>query len=172
MILSAAASDRKGLTLTTFDIDGSPVKDATPLTDAVFAEDVAVDPDLATATVEEPSSDLAVAEQEPGTDIDLAEDDPDADWKHDFLEFKGDRLGIRKPTQQALAGFSLASSKYVSMETKNDITGLFIANHLSPASYGRVFSRLMNPDDDEYTVETIGDLMRAIVLTATSSKAE
>ena len=31
-------------------------------------------------------------------------------------------------TQQALAGFSLASSKYVSMETKNDITGLFIAH--------------------------------------------
>lgn len=170
MIVSATASDRKGgLTLTTFDIDGSPVSD-TPLTDAVFDESVTADPLDTYDTGDEPGDQLAVAE--PGTEVEQTQDDPDADWPHDFLVFKGDRLGIRKPTQQALAGFALASSKYVSMETKNDITGLFIANHLSPASYGTVFSRLMNPDDAEYTVETIGELMRAVVLTATGDKSE
>ena len=85
------------------------------------------------------------------------------DWKYDYLEFEGDKLGIRLPTRQALAAFSLASSKYVSMGVKNDLTGLFIARHLSPESYGRVFSRLMDPDDAAYTVETVGELFNAIV---------
>ena len=49
------------------------------------------------------------------------------------------------------------------MGVKNDLTGLFIARHLSPESYGRVFSRLMDPDDAAYTVETVGELFNAIV---------
>jgi hypothetical protein len=85
------------------------------------------------------------------------------EWKYDYLEFQGDKLGIRLPTRQALAAFSLASSKYVSMGVKNDLTGLFIARHLSPESYGRVFSRLMDPDDAEYDVDTVGELFNAIV---------
>lgn len=84
-------------------------------------------------------------------------------WDHDFLTFNGDRLGIRVPTRQALAAFSLASGKYVDIGVKNDLTGLFIARHLSPESYGRVFSRLMDPDDEGYTVETVGELFNAIV---------
>ncbi|ABD58141.1 hypothetical protein PBI_COOPER_24 [Mycobacterium phage Cooper] len=84
-------------------------------------------------------------------------------WDYDYLEFEGDKLGIRLPTRQALAAFSLASSKYVSMGVKNDLTGLFIARHLSPESYGRVFSRLMDPDDAAYDVDTVGELFNAIV---------
>lgn len=84
-------------------------------------------------------------------------------WKHDFIKFEGDTLGIRLPTRQALAAFSLASSRYVSLGVKNDLTGLFIARHLSPESYGRVFSRLMDPDDKEYDVDTVGALFNAIV---------
>jgi len=84
-------------------------------------------------------------------------------WPYDFLEFKGDKLGIRLPTRQALAAFSLASSKYVSLGVKNDLTGLFIARHLSPESYGRVFSRLMDPDEADYDVDTVGELFNAIV---------
>lgn len=87
-------------------------------------------------------------------------------WPYDFLEFQGDKLGIRLPTRQALAAFSLASSKYVSLGVKNDLTGLFIARHLSPESYGRVFSRLMDPDDTDYTVDTVGELFNAIVTAA------
>lgn len=84
-------------------------------------------------------------------------------WPYDMLEFKGDLLGIRLPQRQALAAFSLASSKYVSLGVKNDLTGLFIARHLSPESYGRVFSRLMDPDEDNYDVDTVGELFNAIV---------
>ncbi|QGH80034.1 hypothetical protein SEA_NHAGOS_23 [Gordonia phage NHagos] len=84
-------------------------------------------------------------------------------WPHDTLEFKGDTLEIRSPSEQALAAFSLASSKYVPMQVKNDIVGLFVSRHLSLDSYGRVFERLMDPDDTEYNPETIGELMRAIV---------
>ena len=93
-------------------------------------------------------------------------------WKFDFLEFQGDKLGIRLPQRQALAAFSLASSKYVAMGVKNDLTGLFIARHLSPESYGRVFSRLMDPDDTAYTVDTVGELFNAIVTAAIDADDE
>lgn len=107
------------------------------------------------------STDLALRE-----DANIAELDDDIaleKWDHETIEFLGDTLHVRKPTDQALAGFSLASSRYVKMTTRNDISGLFIARHLSPASYDRVFSRLMDPDDDDYTTETIGKLMAAVV---------
>ncbi|UXE04400.1 tail assembly chaperone [Mycobacterium phage Funsized] len=117
----------------------------------------------------EPSTEVAVPEVD-GNVIALADrfDVTQAGeaWAHGTLEFKGDTLGIRLPTRQALAAFSLASSKYVSLPVKNDLTGLFIARHLSPESYGRVFSRLMDPDEDDYDVETVGELFNAIVTAA------
>ena len=79
------------------------------------------------------------------------------------LEFNGDTLLVRSPSQQALAAFSLGTSKHVPSNMRNDLTGLFISNHLAPASYERVFSRLMDPTDDQYDVESIGTLMRLIV---------
>ncbi|QNL30150.1 hypothetical protein SEA_MARIOKART_23 [Gordonia phage Mariokart] len=86
-----------------------------------------------------------------------------APWEHELLEFKGDTLQVRAPSDQALTAFSLASGRFVPMDVKNDIVGMFVAKHLSIESYGQVFSRLMDPDDDGYGPETIGDLMRAIV---------
>lgn len=85
------------------------------------------------------------------------------EWAHEWIEFGGDRLSVRKPTQQALAAYSLAMSKFVPSQMRNDITGLFISRHMSPESYERVFSRLMDPDDTEYTVSTIGEVMKQIV---------
>lgn len=106
----------------------------------------------------------------PGTTIALADrldvSTLGENWEHDWLEFKGDKLGIRLPTRQALTAFSLASSKYVDMQVKNDLTGLFIARHLSPESYGRVFSRLIDPDENDYTVDAVGELFNAIVTAA------
>lgn len=92
-----------------------------------------------------------------------AEVDDTADVSYRELEFKGDSLQVRKPSVQALAAFSLATSKYVNSQIRNDMTGMFINRHLSPESYERVFSRLMDPDDDSYTVESIGELMRGVV---------
>jgi len=93
----------------------------------------------------------------------VSEPDGATAWTHETVEFLGDTLDVRKPTEQALAAYSLASSKYVSMNIRNDMTGLFISRHLSPDSYERVFSRLMDPDDEDYTINTIGELMRVIV---------
>ncbi|QPX62139.1 hypothetical protein PBI_INDLOVU_24 [Mycobacterium phage Indlovu] len=130
--------------------------------------------------VEKPAVDGKVVEVEvvepdegPGTTVALAArfdvTKEGEDWPYDYLEFKGDKLGIRLPTRQALAAFSLASSKYVSLGVKNDLTGLFIARHLSPESYGRVFSRLMDPDENDYTVDTVGELFNAIVMAAVNA---
>ena len=113
------------------------------------------------------TAEVDVIDTEPGTAIALTArfdvTKAGESWPYDMLEFKGDLLGIRLPQRQALAAFSLASSKYVSLGVKNDLTGLFIARHLSPESYGRVFSRLMDPDEDDYDVDTVGELFNAIV---------
>ncbi|AXN53297.1 tail assembly chaperone [Mycobacterium phage Thonko] len=84
-------------------------------------------------------------------------------WPHDFIDFKGDHLGVRLPKPQALAAFTLSSGKYIPNETKNDLTSLFMAKHLSPESYGRVMFRMMDPDDPDYDVDTVGELFGAIV---------
>jgi hypothetical protein len=145
-----------------------PVPSAPPPAPTPPAQPVA---DPAPATEPEPEVIPAEPAAEPGTDVALAETgnveievwtntEP---WDHETIEFRGDTLNVRRPTNQALAGLSLSSSKYVKMSVRNDITGLFIARHLSDQSYDRVFSRLMDPDDPEYTVETIAELMGAIV---------
>jgi hypothetical protein len=91
-------------------------------------------------------------------DVEVDEDDG---WRE--LEFHGDTLKVRPPTQQALAAFSLGTSKHVPAQVRNDITGLFVSRSLHPDSYERVFSRLMDPDDLDYDTETIGLLMRAVI---------
>ena len=108
----------------------------------------------------------------PVSDTEEVVDQPaDVAWPHDTIQFLGDTLEVRKPTAQALAAYSLASSKYVSASMRNDMTGLFIARHLSPDSYAQVFSRLMDPDDPDYTLDTIGELMRDIVGLQSSGSA-
>ena len=103
------------------------------------------------------------AEDDRPLDVDVEATTEAPEWTHETVEFLGDTLQVRKPTQQAMAAFSLSTSKYVAAQMRNDMTGLFISRHLSPSSYERVFGRLMDPDDESYTVETIGNLMRAIV---------
>ena len=93
----------------------------------------------------------------------------DPDWDHDRINFAGDDLAVRAPSPQALTGFSLASSKYVANEVKNDMTGLFIVEHLGPDTYGRVMQRLMDGDDPDYTTDTVGLLMREVVMLTTDA---
>jgi len=102
----------------------------------------------------------AKAKAKPAEVIDVEVDEDDG-WRE--LEFNGDTLKVRPPSQQALAAFSLGTSKHVPSNTRNDLTGLFISRHLSPESYERVFDRLMSPEDPDYTIDSIGELMRAIV---------
>ena len=162
--------------MTTFNADGhAATPEAAPADEQLnpppaFDPDPNADPGIVLATDDRSpfTDDGEDVAEEPGTAVALAPrvdvSKLDEGWPHDWLEFKNDKLGIRLPTKQALAAFSLASSKYVSLGVKNDLTGLFIARHLSPESYGRVFSRLMDPDDEAYTVDTVGELFNAIVM--------
>lgn len=84
-------------------------------------------------------------------------------WAHEFLEFGGDTLEIRVPTPQAMSALSLGMGKYVPAKMKNEISGLFIARHLSEDTYEHVYSRLMNPDDTGYNANTIGELIGALL---------
>lgn len=84
-------------------------------------------------------------------------------WAHEFMEFGGDKLEIRVPTPQAMSALSLGMGKYVPAKMKNEISGLFIARHLSPDTYEHVYSRLMNPDDTGYNANSIGELIGALL---------
>jgi len=121
-------------------------------------------PDLSTDVPTEEAVDEAVAA--------VAAGDENEEWEHEVIEFAGDTLHVRKPTQQALAAFSLASSKYVPTNVRTDMTGLFMVRHLSPDSYNRVFERLMDPDDSDYTLETIGKLVGAITESGKSATTD
>jgi hypothetical protein len=95
----------------------------------------------------------------------VVEDDPlyDPDWEHERVEYKGDDLAVRKPTMQALAAFQLSSGKYISSEKQNNMTGLFVDQHLGPDSYDRIMQRLMNPDDADYTTKSVSEIMGIVV---------
>ena len=129
-----------------------------------FAE---VPPARTLSPVADPAEGVTIPESD--EDAVAASLDTIAVWPHQTMEFMGDELQVRKPTPQALAAFSLATSKYVSNQMRNDMTGMFISRHLSPESYERVFSRLMDPDDTDYTVNSIGEMMRAVIMLDTDA---
>lgn len=86
--------------------------------------------------------------------------------KYHRIDHDGVSLEVRKPQPKALAAFSLATSKHVPQDVRNDMTGYFVYRHFSPESYELVFYRLMDPDDTKYTAETVGEIMRSIVALA------
>lgn len=91
-----------------------------------------------------------------------AKDEPEP-WKHQTIDFHGEKLEVRKVTQKSLAAFSIATSKHVPDKTRNDMTGLFLLRHTSEDTFIKVFSRLMDEDDEGYSLNTIGELMNEIV---------
>lgn len=112
-------------------------------------------------------TDFEPVDDEAGTDIAVRTDDkwvdPDKDWAHEWIEFEGDRLAVRKPTTQALAAYSLSASQFVAPQIQNDISGLFMARHMAQGSYLHVMDRFINGDDPDYDEKTVGALMRMIV---------
>jgi hypothetical protein len=93
--------------------------------------------------------------------------EPTQDWPHQWIEFQGDRLAVRKPTTQAIAAYSLSLSRFVAPQIQNEISGLFMARHMSAETYARVMDRFMNGDDPDYNDKTVGELMRTIIELAT-----
>ena len=146
---------------TTYGADGA-VEDA-PLTDDVFNEPASV------AVIDAPavSAETAVAVKHEVKAVALVES-----WPHDYLQFEGDKLEVRLPSEQALSAFSIGVSRYMPPDVQNDMVGLFIAKHMSPASYTHVFARMMDPDDTTYTSSTVGKLMGALSRAAVASRKD
>lgn len=97
----------------------------------------------------------------------------EAPWEHEMLEdFFGEDFEVRRPTAQALAAFSLCSGKYINQKMQNDMVGLFIKQHMSEKSHERVYVRMMDPDDPEFTPQTLGELMRRIATIGTGRPTE
>lgn len=82
-------------------------------------------------------------------------------WKHQTIEFDGEPLQIRKPAPQAIQAFAMAASKYTPNDIRIDMMNLFVKNHISPLSYGRLLARMMDPDDT-FTVESFGRVIEKI----------
>lgn len=131
-----------------------------PASDGIVADH----PSEPTVEVIEPRTEVAVVD---GAEVDAIDEDAwdagDQNWPHRFIEYRGDVLAVRKPTSQALAGFSLGVSRFVKAQTQNDITGMFIERHMSEASYDRMMTRLMDPDDHDYTSASVGEIMGLVV---------
>jgi hypothetical protein len=137
--------------------------DDTPIIDADPAE-----PDSAEPEPDEPAPPAAVEAALPDPEP-WAE--PETEWPHQWLQFEGDRLAVRKPTQKALAGLSLGSGPYISDHRRNSLTGLFMMMHMSEATWWQVFYRLVNPDEEDYTIDTIGELVKQVIELSTNSDA-
>jgi hypothetical protein len=103
----------------------------------------------------------------PSTEVAL----PDS-WAYETVEFADRTWEVRKPTDQALAGFALASGRFIDQATQNSVVGLFIKNHMSDASYDVLYARLLDPNDTEFDVSTIGGLMQAIATLGQDAPAE
>lgn len=156
--------------MTVFGTDGAVVDE--PMTDDdVFGNKTpeAVLDELNTELEKTPSVDTetAVAVIDEVKDVALA-----AAWPHDYLMFEGDKLEVRLPSEQALSAFSIGVSKYMPPEVQNDTVGLFIAKHLSPEAFSRVFYRMMDPDDTTYTRRTVGQLMSALSKAAVAARKD
>ena len=148
---------------------GGIVAPVTTPTDAEFPVVAAVDLGPAVA-VAAPASPVVESAPVPVVPPVTAPTEPVAPatpkWPHRTVEFLGDTLEVRTPDGGALAAFSLATSKYSPPQVRTEMTNLFIRSHMSETSYERVFSRMMNPDDTDYAVDTIGELVARIVTPA------
>ncbi len=83
-------------------------------------------------------------------------------WPHQTIELDGQIIQVRKPRPEALQAVALATSKYTPAQMQNNLIGLFVQNHISPLSYGRLMVRMLNPEDNSFTVEDFGRLFQAI----------
>jgi hypothetical protein len=157
------------LGMSTFASDGTEILDV-PVVDVPVAEEP--DPEPAHVVNGEPVVDEPV-DAELVTDVALVDDEKPADeakwvhqseWKYDWLDYKGDKLAIRVPHQNALTALFQAGQQ-CSPEFQAELTTKFVKRHISQESIERVLERMSDPDDEEYAAVKIGvwgDLLRII----------
>lgn len=116
-----------------------------PPAQSVVAE--AVDP------APEPAAEPAVPEQWT----------PEADWPHDTIEFKGDVIAFRVPSEGAWMSYQMAVIEPTTELEQLTAIKRLLMRHLSPASYARVFvDRLGDSDETDYTINTVGELVKLL----------
>lgn len=113
---------------------------------------------------------LDTPEDDEDDDVEPAWDDADKTWEYEFVEYKGDRLAVRKPLQQALTGLSMGASKFMKPEKQLNFITLFVERHMSEASYDRLIDRMMDPGDTEYGPKSFAQVMKLITSLAREKK--
>lgn len=155
--------------MSTFASDGTEILDV-PIVDVPVVEEP--DPEPVHVVDGEPVVDEPV-EAELVTDVALVDDEKPADdakwehqteWSYDWLDYKGDRLAIRVPHQNALTALFQAGQQ-CSQEFQANLTAKFVKRHISQESVERVLERMSDPDDNAY-VDVVGgvwaDLLKII----------
>ncbi len=89
-----------------------------------------------------------------------SDNDEPAPWPHQTIEFAGQKLEVRKPDAQAMVAFTLVNGKGADPVVQMRVFSMFIRKHLSPDAFEDVIGRMMDPDDDEVSLE---ELMKALV---------
>lgn len=95
------------------------------------------------------------AAEAPSEPVAAPEPEAPAPWPHLVIEYAGEPLEVRKPDAQALVAFSLCSGEGIGQDVQMAVFGSFIRNHLSPASFLAMVNRMVNPDDDGVSIETL-----------------
>lgn len=83
-------------------------------------------------------------------------------WPHETINAFDEEWQVRVPAQNALTAISLSSGKYVPQQVQNDVVGLFLRNHMSEASFTRLFERLADPTDDTFDTQALGVIMNEL----------
>lgn len=165
----------RGMTIYASDgttIDTAPQPEPAPIE---TIDEPTPEPDVSPEVVDSPSESLAAVQSgDPDAihdaEVVTTEEDGDdawvhqSEWPHDWLEYKGDKLAIRVPHQNALTALFQAGQA-CSPEFQLSLTQKFVKRHLSQESIERVLERMSDPDDEEYSgVNGVwNDLLKTIV---------
>ncbi|QRY48158.1 hypothetical protein JVX93_16060 [Mycolicibacterium boenickei] len=144
--------------MTVYASDGTEI--TAPAEPAAVVEPDPVVPDPVEVEPESVPADGEVVDAEVVTDIAVVDADDDHDdetkpwvhdgaWAHDWLDYKGDKLAIRVPQQNALTALYQAAQT-CSQEFVMKLTSKFVQRHLSEASIERVLERMSDPDDEQF----------------------
>lgn len=156
--------------MTTYASDGTKTEPAAP---TVIDAEPTTDEDTTSTAPDPDTAEPEVVQTLPaviGDNEDYVVRVPDwvhtTPWEHNtWLEFKGDKLAIRVPTPSALNALSRLQSKYMTNKQRGEILELFLKLHLSPESNERVMFRQLHPQEPDYTIRTLGDLVNAVANT-------
>jgi hypothetical protein len=95
-------------------------------------------------------------------------EEPEAEWPHQWLDFKGDKLAVRKPLMRQLTAYSIGTSMFMTPTMRTGATGKYMATLMSEESFNRVMNRYMDPDAPDYDDDTVGELIKQVTEMTTS----